>query len=108
MLDYGYSQRTISIMDPAPHPNAARVLVNWLLSKEGQTTMHTHYLLRGPYPTLREDVTDMGRVALKDRRKPGKKYLIVAHLPEYDIEKTSAQILALHQEYISQRRGRKR
>ena len=108
MLDYGSSQRSISIMDRAPHPNAARVLVNWLLSKEGQTTMHTHFLLREPYPTLREDVTEMGRVALKDRRKPGKKYLIVAHLPEYDIEKTSARILALHQEYISQRRGRKR
>ena len=95
-------------MDPAPHPNAARVLVNWLLSKEGQTTMHTHFLLRTPYPTLREDVTEMGRVALQDQRRPGRKYLVVEQLPEYDIEKTSARIRALYQEYLSKRRGRKR
>ncbi len=111
MLDYGSSQKSLSIMDRAPHPNATRVLVNWLLSKEGQTTMHTHLLVRVPdlpAPTLRVDVTEMGRVNLQTRRKPGRKYLIVSRLPEYDIEKTSARIRALHQEYISQRRGKKR
>jgi iron(III) transport system substrate-binding protein len=28
---------TVSLMDKAPHPNAARVYINWLLSKAGQT-----------------------------------------------------------------------
>ncbi|HXQ50601.1 MAG TPA: extracellular solute-binding protein [Stellaceae bacterium] len=28
---------TVSLMDKAPHPNAARVYIDWLLSKEGQT-----------------------------------------------------------------------
>jgi ABC-type Fe3+ transport system substrate-binding protein len=27
---------TISFIDRAPHPNAAKVFVNWLLSREGQ------------------------------------------------------------------------
>lgn len=32
------SNGTISLMNRAPHPNAAKVFVNWLLSREGQTT----------------------------------------------------------------------
>ena len=28
---------TVSMMDHAPHPNAAKVYINWLLSKAGQT-----------------------------------------------------------------------
>ncbi|HLI19716.1 MAG TPA: extracellular solute-binding protein [Stellaceae bacterium] len=28
---------TVSLMDKAPHPNAAKVYINWLLSKAGQT-----------------------------------------------------------------------
>jgi iron(III) transport system substrate-binding protein len=32
----GVSGGTVSIVDPPPHPNAARVFVNWLLSRDGQ------------------------------------------------------------------------
>ncbi len=32
---------TISLMKNAPHPNAAKVYINWLLSQEGQTVYHT-------------------------------------------------------------------
>jgi ABC-type glycerol-3-phosphate transport system substrate-binding protein len=28
---------TVSLMDKAPHPNAAKVYINWLLSKAGQS-----------------------------------------------------------------------
>jgi len=34
-LEYGYG--TVSMLSQAPHPNAAKVYVNWLLSKAGQT-----------------------------------------------------------------------
>lgn len=34
-LDYAFG--TVSLMDHAPHPNAAIVYINWLLSKDGQT-----------------------------------------------------------------------
>lgn len=33
-LDYAFG--TVSMMDRAPHPNAAKVYINWLLSKAGQ------------------------------------------------------------------------
>ncbi len=32
---------TIVLLKNAPHPNAAKVYINWLLSKEGQTIYHT-------------------------------------------------------------------
>jgi iron(III) transport system substrate-binding protein len=34
---YGPGFGTVSLMDRAPHPNAAKLYINWLLSKEGQT-----------------------------------------------------------------------
>jgi ABC-type Fe3+ transport system substrate-binding protein len=34
-MDFGYG--TVSLMANAPHPNAAKVYINWLLSKAGQT-----------------------------------------------------------------------
>lgn len=34
-MDFGYG--TVSLMANAPHPNAAKVYLNWLLSKAGQT-----------------------------------------------------------------------
>ncbi len=33
------SKGALGIMDRAPHPNAVRALVNWILTKEGQTLM---------------------------------------------------------------------
>jgi iron(III) transport system substrate-binding protein len=34
---YGPGFGTVSLMDRAPHPNAAKLYINWLLSKAGQT-----------------------------------------------------------------------
>jgi iron(III) transport system substrate-binding protein len=36
---YNTSGGNISLLEGAPHPNAARVLINWLLSKKGQELM---------------------------------------------------------------------
>ncbi len=33
----------IGFVNRAPHPNAAKVFINWLLSREGQVTMQTEY-----------------------------------------------------------------
>jgi ABC-type Fe3+ transport system substrate-binding protein len=45
---------TVSLMDRAPHPNAAKVYINWLLSKAGQTdwgkTSHDSRRLDVPHP----------------------------------------------------------
>jgi ABC-type Fe3+ transport system substrate-binding protein len=54
----------ISIMNRAPHPNAAKVLLNWFLSREGQSVIQK----RGPnlasQNSLREDIS-------KDDLPPG-------------------------------------
>jgi iron(III) transport system substrate-binding protein len=45
---------TVSLMDRAPHPNAAKLYINWLLSKAGQTdwgsTGHNSRRLDVPHP----------------------------------------------------------
>lgn len=35
---YSGSNGTLALMNQAPHPNAAKLFINWLLSKEGQTS----------------------------------------------------------------------
>ena len=65
-----------------PHPNAAKLWVNWWLSKEGQTLMHTMAEAL-PDPTLRLDVTDWGKVPENVRRVPGKAYYSFATDPQF-------------------------
>jgi ABC-type Fe3+ transport system substrate-binding protein len=62
----------ISMFDKAPHPNAAKLFVNWFLSKEGQTLTHTTipHLDRA---TLRNDVPP-GLAEPEHLRVPGKNY----------------------------------
>jgi ABC-type Fe3+ transport system substrate-binding protein len=48
----------IGLLNKAPHPNAARVFVNWLLSREGQITLQRVYVegRRGVSTSLRIDI----------------------------------------------------
>jgi iron(III) transport system substrate-binding protein len=75
------SSSNIMVVNRRPHPNAAKLFVNWFLSKEGQTVMHTKSG-RSPSPTFRVDVTEMGKVHKADMRRPGIEYLTLAHDPE--------------------------
>ncbi len=75
------SSSNIMVVNRRPHPNAAKLFVNWFLSKEGQTVMHTKSG-RSPSPTFRVDVTEMGKVHKADMRRPGVEYLTLAHDPE--------------------------
>ena len=65
-----------------PHPNAAKLWVNWWLSKEGQTLMHTMADVE-PDPTLREDVSDWGKTAEAQRRVAGQDYYFFGTDPEF-------------------------
>jgi len=58
-----------SIMDRAPHPNAAKVFINWLLSREGQAAWQEAVHL----PSLRTDISKKGLYPF-DVPKPGIKY----------------------------------
>jgi len=44
----------VALLNNAPHPNAARVLLNWAASREGLEVLSRSYL----YPTTRTDVDD--------------------------------------------------
>lgn len=89
---------SIILPTQAPHPHAARVFVNWLLSREGQTALQR--ATNTPYnseESLRSDVPkDMVRSDV--RRVDGVKYMLVDKpeyidmAPIYDIvEKAMAQ-----------------
>ncbi len=92
------SDGMMNIFDRAPHQNAAKALVNWWLSKEGQTAVHTLTTDRVPPPTLREDVTEWGNTAEKERRAPGVIYFRVEDLPNFDQQFADDEIRRLYAE----------
>ena len=66
---------TLSYFNRAPHPNAAKVAVNWLLSREGQTAwLDANQKSGGLYDSLREDISKE-KVSERARRVKGAKFL---------------------------------
>ncbi|MET0500635.1 MAG: hypothetical protein ABW172_03840 [Candidatus Binatia bacterium] len=66
---------TLSFFSRAPHPNAARVAVNWLLSRDGQTAWLDHNQKTGGlYDSLREDISKE-KVSERARRVKAAKFL---------------------------------
>ena len=72
-LTSGGSGCCIQVYDRSPHLNAAKLFLNWFLSKEGQTAVHQ--IEPGiERQSLREDIP-FGNVAQNFRRVSGKKYI---------------------------------
>lgn len=68
-------QGNLVLMNRAPHPNAAKVYINWLLSREGQLAYQRSRLLaKSGADSLRIDIPK-NDVPLENRRKKGGKYL---------------------------------
>jgi iron(III) transport system substrate-binding protein len=66
---------TLSYFNRAPHPNAAKVAANWLLSREGQTAwLDANQKTGGLYDSLREDISK-DKVSECARRIKGAKFL---------------------------------
>jgi len=66
---------TLSHFNRAPHPNAAKVAINWLLSREGQTAwLDANQKTGGLYDSLREDISKE-KVSERARRVKGAKFL---------------------------------
>ena len=61
----------VGVMDKAPHPNAARVILNWLLSREGQLAYQKYVIA----DSLRIDIPK-DEVPPGIRRSEGVKYVI--------------------------------
>jgi ABC-type Fe3+ transport system substrate-binding protein len=66
---------TLSFFNRAPHPNAAKLAVNWLLSREGQANwLDFNQKSGGLYDSLREDISKE-KVNPRARRIKGAKFL---------------------------------
>src|SRR5919109_4169504 len=66
---------TLGLVNRAPHPNAARVFINWLLSRRGQMTLQKAMLpTENPVDSLRIDIPK-DDVPVLQRRFEGVKYL---------------------------------
>ena len=83
------SQNNMMLPSNRPNPNAAKLFVNWFLSKEGQTMMHT-LSEQDPDQTLRTDVTDLGRTLEYERRDPNRDYYFFSSDPVYSSQRQEA------------------
>jgi iron(III) transport system substrate-binding protein len=74
---YSGSNGTVALMNNAPHPNAAKVFINWLLSRDGQASfqkvMNTPDLVM---ESLRVDISKEPIPAEK-RRRAGVNYILM-------------------------------
>lgn len=64
----------LALMNKAPHPNAAKVLINWFLSREGQTAIQKTGPENAGQNSLREDIPKEHLRASLQRQK-GVKYV---------------------------------
>ena len=83
------SSSNMMIPTNRPNPNATKLWVNWFLSKEGQTIMHT-MAQDDPNPTLRTDVTDFGNTLPYERRVEGADYFFFSSDPTYTVLRDEA------------------
>ena len=66
---------TLSFVDRAPHPNAAKVFINWLLSRRGQIALQRSQAnAESPADSLRIDIPKED-VPFQSRRLDGVRYL---------------------------------
>jgi iron(III) transport system substrate-binding protein len=74
---------SISLIKGAPHPNAARVFLNWFLSRKGQIALQRHKDLYGELPpnSRRIDIPKEG-LPPESRLIKGRKYMDVSR-PEW-------------------------
>jgi iron(III) transport system substrate-binding protein len=85
----GGSGCCISVFADAPHPNAAKLFVNWFLSKEGQTLTHT-LVPNIDRSSLRNDIP-FGEVVPDQRRAPGVEYGFSDADPKFGARQEEAQ-----------------
>jgi ABC-type Fe3+ transport system substrate-binding protein len=85
----GGSGCCISAFANAPHANAAKLFINWFLSKEGQTLTHTS-IPNLDRSSLRNDIP-AGEVVPEQRRAPGVEYAFPDADPKTGARQEEAQ-----------------
>lgn len=76
------STGNVALMDKAPHPNAARIALNWLLSRNGQSAYQR--IFKEP-DSLRIDIPK-DSVPLESRRAAGVKYIEIDRADRMEME----------------------
>lgn len=80
----------LALLNKAPHPEAAKVFLNWFLSKEGQLLMQTS----AQQHSAREDISADGLDPMQ-KRHPGVKYFKQANtIEEWYLEKDKYSLMA--------------
>ena len=87
--------KTLVLMSQAPHPNAAKVFLNWFLSREGQSDFQksaAKYVDAGAEGSLRMDVSK-DEIPARNRLNPGVKY-VPQWNPDYFDMKPIAKVIS--------------
>jgi iron(III) transport system substrate-binding protein len=83
IMTAGSTAQAVQVYDRAPHPNAAKLFVNWLASQDGQTFIHDNLKGGGdPRNSLRVDVPKTN-VDPETLPKKGVKYFPIDLQPKY-------------------------
>jgi iron(III) transport system substrate-binding protein len=83
---------TLALVNRAPHPNAAKVFINWLLSRKGQMVLQKNMLkTENPADSLRIDIPKDDLPVLT-RRVDGVKYLDTSR-PEWQDMKPILEVM---------------
>lgn len=65
---------TISVLSKSPHPNAAKVFLNWYLSREGQVMMSRMSQQQSTRVDIPTDFLDSERIRVPQMKYPGENY----------------------------------
>ncbi|HVO95027.1 MAG TPA: extracellular solute-binding protein [Terriglobales bacterium] len=87
--------KTLVLMNQPPHPNAAKVFLNWFLSREGQSDFQktsAKYIDAGAEGSLRMDISK-DDIPPRNRLNPGVKY-VPQWNPEYFDMKPIAKLIS--------------
>jgi len=82
------SASAITLVNRAPNPNAAKIFINWFLSRRGQIVYQESH---GDRDSMRLDIPK-DKVPIAQRRRPDKKYFFVEG-PEYMDVKPALKIV---------------
>ena len=83
---------TVSLVNRAPHPNAAKVVINWLLSREGQVAVQQHLASEGNIrESLRVDIPK-DVIPPSHRRDPKIRYLMISRAADIDGENDALKL----------------
>ncbi len=82
------SASAITLVNRAPNPNAAKIFINWFLSRRGQIVYQESH---GDRDSMRLDIPK-DKVPIDQRRRPDKKYFFVEG-PEYMDVKPALKIV---------------